>query len=96
MFLLIILIDSSMIIHYVTEENIFVLIVYMLSLQKKCLKRHIKNCFKINGKKTIKIPKKGESVKLKNFERKIKSPFIIYADFQSILVPEHNRKQNPK
>ena len=29
------------------------------------------------------------------FERKIKSPFIIYADFESILVPEGNVKQNP-
>ena len=30
----------------------------------------------------------------KNSERKIKSPFIIYADFESILVPENNGKQN--
>ena len=34
-FLSIILIDSCMIIHYIAEENIFVVIVYMLSLQKK-------------------------------------------------------------
>ena len=27
---------------------------------------------------------------------KKKPPFIIYADFQSILVPEDQRKQNPK
>ena len=26
----------------------------------------------------------------------MKSPFIIYADFESILVPEDNGKQNPK
>ena len=26
----------------------------------------------------------------------MKSPFIIYADFESILVPEDNRKQNPE
>ena len=37
---------------------------------------------------------KGEYVKLKNYEIKIKSPFIIYADFESILVPENNGKQN--
>ena len=59
------------------------------------LKCHIKDCFKINGKQTIKMPKKGEYVKFKNFERKIKSPFMIYADFESILVPEDNGKQNP-
>ena len=41
------------------------------------------------------MPKKGEDVKLKNFERKIKSPFIFYADSESILVPEENGKENP-
>ena len=35
------------------------------------------------------------NVKFKNFERKIKSPFMIYVDFESILVPEDNRKQKP-
>ena len=28
--------------------------------------------------------------------KKIKSALIIYADFESILVPENNGKQNPK
>ena len=42
------------------------------------------------------MPKKGEFVKLKNFERKIKSPFTIYADFESILVPKNNGNQNPE
>ena len=59
------------------------------------LKHHIQDCFKINGKQRIIMPKKGEYVKYKNFERKIKSPFMIYADFESILVPEDNGKQNP-
>ena len=35
MFLSMISIDSCMIIHYIMEENIFVVIAYMLSLQKK-------------------------------------------------------------
>ena len=42
------------------------------------------------------MPKKGEHVKFKNYERKIKSPFMDYADFGSILVLEDNGKQNPK
>ena len=54
------------------------------------LKRHIKYWIRINGKKTIKMTKKGEYVKLKNFERKIKSPFIIYTDFEITLMPEDN------
>ena len=41
------------------------------------------------------MAKKGEYIKFKNFGRKIKSPFMIYADFESILVPEDNEKQNP-
>ena len=44
--------------HYIVEENIF-----------EILKRHIKYCFKINGKQTIKMSKKGEYVKIKNIER---------------------------
>ena len=58
------------------------------------LKGHIEDCFKINGKQTIKMPKITENVKFKNFERKIISPFMIYADFESILVPTDNRKQS--
>ena len=50
---------------------------------------------KINGKQTVKILKKSEYVKFKKFERKWKLPFIIYADFESILVPEDKGKQNP-
>ena len=38
--------------------------------------------------------KKGEYVNFKNFERKTKSPFMIYVDFYSILVPEDAGKQN--
>ena len=59
------------------------------------LKCHNKDFFRINGKQTIKIPKKGKYVKFKNSGRKIKSPFTIYAGFESLLVPEFNGKQNP-
>ena len=55
----------------------------------------MKDCFKINGKQTIKMPKKGEYVKFSSFERKIKFLFMIYADFKSILLFEDNGKQNP-
>ena len=60
------------------------------------LKHHIKDCFKINGKQKIIIPRIGEYVKFRNYERKIKSTFIIYADFESILVPQDNGMQNPE
>ena len=42
------------------------------------------------------MPKKGEYVQFENLERKIKSPYIIYADFESILESGNNGKQNPE
>ena len=33
------------------------------------------------------MTKKGAYVKFKNYDRKIKSPFIVYADLESILGP---------
>ena len=41
------------------------------------------------------MPKKGKYAKFKNYERKTKSPFLIYAHFESILVPKDYEKQNP-
>ena len=38
------------------------------------------------------MPKKGKYDILKNYERKTKSAFMIYADYVSILVPEDNGK----
>ena len=61
-------------------------------ITEEILKHHIKDCFKINGKQTIKMLKKGEYGKFRYFERKIKSPFMIYVDFESILVPEWEAK----
>ena len=62
---------------------------------EEILKCHIKDYSKINGKQRIIIHKKFEYVKFKNYERKIKSQFMIYAKFESIPVPENNGKQNP-
>ena len=58
------------------------------------LKCHIKGSFKINDKQTMKMLKKADRMKFKNFERKITPPCMIYADFESILVPEDIGKQN--
>ena len=40
------------------------------------------------------MPKKGEHVQFKNFERNIKSAFMMCADFETVLVSEDNGKQN--
>ena len=44
----------------------------------------------------IKIFKKDEYVRFKSYERKIKSPIMICAYFENVLVPEDNGKQNPE
>ena len=36
----------------------------------------------------LKMAKKGENVKFKNYTRKKELQFMIYADFESILIPE--------
>ena len=56
---------------------------------EEILKCHIKDRFKTIGKEKILMPKKDRYVKFKNYERKIKSPFITLADFKSILVAEN-------
>ena len=55
------------------------------------LKCHLKDCFNVNGKQAIEIPKKGEYIKLNI----LRSLFMIYADFESNLVLEDNGNQNP-
>ena len=44
---------------------------------EEILKRHIEDCFKINCKQRIIIPKKGEYVRFKDFERNINTPLMI-------------------
>ena len=34
-------------------------------------------------------------MKFKNYTRKIKLPFMIYADFECILVPQNNENKKP-
>ena len=41
-------------------------------ITKEILKRHFKNCFKVNGKQTITMPKKFTYGKFTNFEKEIK------------------------
>ena len=59
-------------------------------ITEEILKRHIKDCFRVNGKQTTKMPKKSEYVKFKHVEKKLNKNAMIYTDFESILVPEDN------
>ena len=77
------------------KKSIFVVIVFQAFNTEEILKIRIKDCYKINGKERILMPK-GEYVKFKIYEGEINPPFVISADFESILVPENNRKKNPE
>ena len=63
---------------------------------EEILKRHIKDFFKINGIQRIMLNEINEYAKFKNYERKVKSPFTIYGDFEIILVPQDNGMQHPR
>ena len=41
------------------------------------------------------MPRKANMLDSKIIKKKIRLPFIIYADFESILMPEDHRNQNP-
>ena len=41
------------------------------------LKNHVTDCFKINGRQIIKMPKNFGYVRFKYYERKIRSPFMF-------------------
>ena len=51
---------------------------------EEMLKRHIKDCFKINDKEKIILPKKGKYVKFKNYEKKNK--VTVYKIMQTLKV----------
>ena len=59
-----------MIILYITEKKHSCRYCLRAFSTDEILKHHVKYCFKINGKQKIIMPKNGEYVKLKNYERK--------------------------
>ena len=63
---------------------------------KAILNNHIKNCLIINKKQNIIMPKFGSKIFFKNYFKMIKSPFVIYCDFESILEPIDVAKQDEK
>ena len=61
-------------------------------------KRTIKSTFKYcsNHKSTvINLPKAGSNISFKDFNKSIKHPFVIYANFESILEKIDTVSPNP-
>ena len=58
------------------------------------LKKHRETCIEVNGVQATKLPKEGTKIKFKNHRNSMPVPFVIYADFESILVPEGERSES--
>ncbi|CAB3989525.1 IWS1 homolog, partial [Paramuricea clavata] len=52
----------------------------------------------VNGTQAVNLPKEGTKIKFKNHRNSMPVPFVIYADFESILVPEEREVEleNPE
>ena len=57
-----------------------------LSLSK-VLECHAKKCLAVNHIKSVSLPEEDASINFQNFKRLTKAPFIIYGDFECVLVP---------
>ena len=62
---------------------------------QKALDKHEEYCGNHEAVKTI-MPEKGTMIKLKNYHRGEKVPFVIYADFESCIKSIHTCDPNPE
>ena len=65
---------------------------------EEILKNHAEDCLKINGTKKVKMPCKNKNIFFMNYHKLLIAPFVIYANFECIAVPVHEkrRKKNLK
>ena len=62
---------------------------------KESLKNHEEYCGKNEAVKT-ELPEPETKIELKNFNRSLKVPFIVYADFECLFTPIQTCMPNPK
>ncbi|CAB3977707.1 Gastrula zinc finger [Paramuricea clavata] len=63
-------------------------------VSEKALEKHKETCIEVNGTESVKLPKEGTKIKFKNHRNSMPVPFVIYADFESILVPEERKVES--
>ena len=51
----------------------------------KLLMDHKEDCIIVNGGQAIRMPKEGTFVEFENYRNRLQVPFVIYADFESLL-----------
>ena len=62
---------------------------------QEALNKHEEYCYEYEAVK-IELPKKGTMLEFKNYHRREKVPFIIYADFECFIKPMQSCKPNPE
>ncbi|CAB3987960.1 Gastrula zinc finger [Paramuricea clavata] len=60
-------------------------------VSEESLKKHSETCIEVNGTQATKLPSEGTKIKFKNHRNSMPAPFVIYADFESMLVPEERK-----
>ena len=55
------------------------------------LKNHTEVCLKIDGTQKVKMPCKNKNIFFMNYHKQLMAPFVIYADFEGITVPIHEK-----
>ena len=62
--------------------------------KEEILLKHKEVCIEINGEQSIKMPEVGSKIKFTNYNKQMKAPFVIYADFEAITEPIHGCNQS--
>lgn len=66
---------------------------------EKVLENHQELCEGVNGRPTrIEMPDRGSTLKFENWQKRQKVPYVIYADFESVIekLPEGKRERTEK
>ena len=79
------------------KQTVFLLFLLHAFTKETLQQEHIKYCSRHEAKR-IELPIQGRNdiLQLKEFEKPLKVPFVIYADFETIVTKLHTCQPNPK
>ncbi|CAB4023910.1 Hypothetical predicted protein [Paramuricea clavata] len=77
-----------------THKKHFCLHCLYSCVSKESLEKHRETYIEVNGTQAVKLPNEGTKIKFKNHRNSMPVPFVIYADFESILVPEEEKVES--
>ncbi|CAB3976688.1 Gastrula zinc finger [Paramuricea clavata] len=63
-------------------------------VSEESLKKHSETCISVNGTQATKLPNEGSKIKFGHYRNSMPAPFVIYADFESMLVPEERKAES--